>query len=137
MIRARVLKSAAVEGPVLVLDEPLSFWGAFEPRTGVILDVHHPQRGVCVSGSILLMRESKGSGSAPGAIAEAIRLGTAPAGLVLVTPDINLAVGAEVAEALYGRSCAVVSVSEAELVALGRHARLRITAAGEIGPETV
>lgn len=137
MIQSRVLKSAAVEGPVLVLDEPLSFWGAFEPRTGVILDVHHPQRGVCLSGTILLMRESKGSGSAPGAIAEAIRLGTAPAGLVLVTPDINLAVGAEVAEALYGRSCAVVSVSEAELAALSRHARLRISAAGEISPETV
>ena len=75
MIRSRVLKAAAVEGPVLILDEPLSFWGAFEPRSGVILDVHHPQRGACLAGTIVLMRETKGSGSAPGGIAEAIRLG--------------------------------------------------------------
>ncbi len=137
MIRARVLKAAAVSGPVMVLDQPLSFWGAFEPRTGVILDVHHPQRGASVAGTILLMRESKGSGSAPGAIAEAIRLGTAPAGIVLVSPDINLAVGAEVAESLYGRGCAVVAVSEGDFARLCRMIRLRISAAGEIAGETV
>lgn len=137
VIRARVLKAAAVSGPVMVLDQPLSFWGAFEPRTGVILDVHHPQRGASVAGTILLMRESKGSGSAPGAIAEAIRLGTAPAGIVLVSPDINLAVGAEVAESLYGRGCAVVAVSEGDFARLCRMIRLRISAAGEIAGETV
>ena len=42
MMRARMLTSVTAEGPVLSLDEPLSFWGAFEPRTGVIIDVHHP-----------------------------------------------------------------------------------------------
>ena len=69
MIRARILTGEAAEGRVLSLDEPLSFWGAFEPRTGVIIDVHHPQRGACVKGRILLMTETRGSGSAPGAIA--------------------------------------------------------------------
>lgn len=137
MIRSRVLKAAAVEGPVLILDEPLSFWGAFEPRSGVILDVHHPQRGACLAGTILLMRESKGSGSAPGGIAEAIRLGNAPAGIILVMPDINLAVGAEVAETLYGRGCAVVAVSEDDFILLCRAARLSISVTGEIRPETV
>lgn len=137
MIRARVLNAAEAQGPVLVLDEPLSFWGAFEPRTGVILDVHHPQCGRCVSGTILLMRESKGSGSAPGAIAEAIRLGTAPAAIVLAVPDINLAVGADVAATLYGRHCAVLRVTESELAVLARATHLRITAEGEIHSETV
>lgn len=137
MIRSRVLKAAAAEGPVLILDEPLSFWGAFEPRSGVILDVHHPQRGACLAGTILLMRESKGSGSAPGGIAEAIRLGNAPAGIILVTPDINLAVGAEVAETLYGRGCAVVAVTEDDFTALCRVARLSISVTGEIRDETV
>ena len=137
MIRSRVLKAAAAEGPVLILDAPLSFWGAFEPRSGVILDVHHPQRGACLAGTILLMRESKGSGSAPGGIAEAIRLGTAPAGIILVTPDINLAVGAEVAETLYGRGCAVVAVSADDFISLCRAARLSISVTGEIRAETV
>ncbi len=137
MIRARVLNAAEAHGPVLALDEPLSFWGAFEPRTGVILDVHHPQRGACVAGTVLLMRESKGSGSAPGAIAEAIRLGTAPAAIILAAPDINLAIGADVAATLYGRHCAILSVSEGELLELSRASALRISAAGEIRFETV
>ena len=137
MIRAQVLTAAEASGPVLALDEPLSFWGAFEPRTGIILDVHHPQRGACVTGKILLMRESKGSGSAPGAIAEAIRLGTAPAAIITVVPDVNLAIGAEVAATLYDRHCAVLAVSDSELDVLRRAARLRITASGEIRGEYV
>jgi predicted aconitase with swiveling domain len=134
MIRARVLTAGEVEGDVLALDEPLSFWGAFEPRTGVILDIHHPQRGACVTGTILLMRESRGSGSAPGAIAEAIRLGTAPAAIILVEADINLAVGAEVAAILYGTRCAVLTVSAGELDQLKDQARLRISADGLVTP---
>ena len=61
MIRARLLTEGAAQGPVLALDEPLSFWGAFEPRTGVIIDVHHPQRGACVRDTMLLMTETRGS----------------------------------------------------------------------------
>ena len=134
MIRARVLTAAATEGPVLALDEPLSFWGAFEPRTGIILDIHHPQRGACLKDTILLMSEPRGSGSAPGAIAEAIRLGTAPAAIVLAVTDINLAIGAEVAATLYGRHCAVLTVTPDELETLRRHRHLRIAADGVITP---
>ena len=133
-MRARLLTSGEASGPVLSLDEPLSFWGAFEPRTGVIIDVHHPQRGACVKDTILLMSETRGSGSAPGAIAEAIRLGTAPAAIILAKPDINLAVGAEVAEALYGRRCVIAYVLLEELAALRKSQRLRITADGAITP---
>lgn len=132
MIKAQVLTAAEAEGPVLALDEPLSFWGAFEPRTGVIIDVHHPQRGACVKGTILVMTETRGSGSAPGAIAEAIRLGTAPAAIILAMPDINLAIGAEVAAVLYGRPCAILAVTPHELTELRTATRLRITAEGAI-----
>lgn len=137
MIRARILTAATAEGPVLALDEPLSFWGAFEPRSGIILDVHHPQRGACVTGTILMMRESKGSGSAPGAIAEAIRLGTAPAAIILVMADVNLAIGAEVAATLYGRHCAILTVADLEFEQLRKYLSLHISAAGEITGETV
>ena len=134
MIRARLLTSGRAEGPVLSLDEPLSFWGAFEPKTGVIIDVHHPQRGACVKDMVLLMTETRGSGSAPGAIAEAIRRGTAPAAIILAEADINLAVGAEVAAALYGRHCVVAQVSMAELETLRKAERLTIDADGVVAP---
>jgi predicted aconitase with swiveling domain len=132
MIRARLLTAGQAEGHVLSLDEPLSFWGAFEPRTGVILDVHHPQRGACVKDRVLVMTETRGSGSAPGAIAEAIRLGTAPAAIILTKADINLAVGAEVAAALYGRSCVIACVAPDELESLRTWNRLRIAADGAV-----
>ena len=131
-MRARLLTGGVVEGPVLSLDEPLSFWGAFEPRTGVILDVHHPQRGECVKDTVLVMTQTRGSGSAPGAIAEAIRLGTAPVAIVLAEPDINLAVGAEVAAMLYGRRCVVACVTVAELERLRGARRVAIAADGVV-----
>lgn len=134
MIKARLLTSGEAAGPVLSLDEPLSFWGAFEPRTGVILDVHHPQRGACLTDVVLVMTETRGSGSAPGAIAEAIRRGTAPAAIVLEKPDINLAIGAQVAAVLYGRPCVIACVSHQELESLRKWARLRIGADGVITP---
>jgi len=131
-MKARLLTSGAAEGPVLSLDEPLSFWGAFEPRTGVIIDVHHPQRGRCVKDTVLVMTETRGSGSAPGAIAEAIRLGTAPVAIILAEPDINLAVGAEVAATLYGRHCVVVCVTEEELMLLRIAKRIAIADDGVV-----
>jgi predicted aconitase with swiveling domain len=132
MIQALVLHDGQAVGPVLVLEEPLSFWGAFEPRTGLIIDVHHPQRGASLAGTILLMRESRGSGSAPGAIAEAIRLRTAPAAIVLVEPDVNLAIGAAVAERLYGHPCSVLCVDGDAFQRLGEARRLRVASGGEI-----
>jgi predicted aconitase with swiveling domain len=134
MTTARILNRGSAQGNVLALDAPLSFWGAFDPRTGVIIDVHHPQKGMRLCGAILMMRETRGSGTAPGGMAEAIRLGTAPAAIILVKPDINLAIGAMVAEALYGRSCPIVSVGEADYRRLARHRALAIDAEGHITP---
>ena len=134
MIAARTLHKGAARGDVLVLTAALSFWGAFDPRTGVIIDIHHPQRGECISGRILMMRETRGSGTAPGGMAEAIRLGTAPAAIILIKPDINLAIGAMVAQALYGRSCPVVSVGEEEYQRLVEAPALAIVMDGSITP---
>jgi predicted aconitase with swiveling domain len=107
-----VLSGGDAEGSLLHMQEPLSFWGAFDPSTGVIVDAHHPQRGACLTGRVLLMRETRGSGSAPGALAEAIRLNTAPACIILASRDVNLAIGSQVAATLYGRRCPILLVDE-------------------------
>jgi predicted aconitase with swiveling domain len=132
MIRARVLSPADVQGPVLALGEPLSFLGGFDPRTGEIIDVHHPQRGKRLGGVILLMEESRGSGSAPGAIAEAIRLGTAPFAIILTKDDVNLSIGATVAATLYGTHCAILIVTREELERLRACKVLSVTRDGVI-----
>ncbi|QIG47494.1 DUF126 domain-containing protein [Nordella sp. HKS 07] len=134
MIRARILHGGAAQGEVLALDAPLSFWGAFDPRTGEIIDIHHPQKGVRIAGTILMMRETRGSGTAPGGMAEAIRLGTAPAAIILTKPDINLTIGALVAEVLYGKTCPVLSLDEESYAGLAVEQALAVHADGTITP---
>jgi predicted aconitase with swiveling domain len=134
IMKVQILHAGVAQGPVLLLDEPLSFWGAFDPRSGIIIDIHHPQKGQSLKGKILMMLESRGSGSAPGGLAEAIRLGTAPAGIILVQPDINLAIGSMVAETLYGKVCPVLAVTAQHFQELSKAAYLQISHDGTVSP---
>ncbi|HET7236680.1 MAG TPA: DUF126 domain-containing protein [Actinomycetota bacterium] len=118
MTAARTLVAGEATGDVLVLDEPLSFWGGIDPGSGEIIDVHHPQRGANVAGRVLVMPGGRGSSSSSSVFAEAIRAGTAPAAIVLLEPDPIVALGAIVARELYGTQVPVV-VAEAE-VPIGR-----------------
>ncbi len=116
-ISGRVLLAGTAEAPALVLDEALSFWGGFDPGTGEIIDVRHPQRGETLKGRILVLPESRGSAGTPGGIAEAIRAGVGPRGVILGKADVNVTVGAIVAEALYGIAVPVVVLDMQALAA--------------------
>ena len=126
MIAARILNSGTASGSVLHLEEPLSFWGGFDPISGAIVDVHHPQRGENLAGRIVLMASSRGSGTAPGALAESIRRQTGPAALVMVEADVNLAIGAAVAATLYGRSIPVLALSSDDFANVATWAAVEI-----------
>ena len=89
------------DGPALVFSQPLSFWGGIDAETGDIIDHSHPGLSKNVAGRILVMPSGRGSSSSSSVLAEAIRRGTAPAGILLERPDPILAVGAIVAEFLY------------------------------------
>ncbi len=106
----RVLVPGEGSGPALALDEPLSLWGGLEPETGDIIDQRHPQCGRNVTDRVLVMPVGKGSSSASSILLEAVRLGTAPAAIVLAEPDAILALGAAVARELYGVAPPVVVV---------------------------
>jgi uncharacterized protein len=112
-VSLRLLTGGAAEGAALVLDEPLSLWGGLDPATGRIVEVGHPQRGSVVSGRILVMPAARGSSSSATVLAETIRLGTAPAGILLGQPDEILATGALVAEELYGVRLPILVVGDA------------------------
>jgi len=88
-------------GQALVFSQPLSFWGGINAETGDISDHSHPGLGQNVAGRILVLPSGRGSSSSSSVLAEAIRRGTAPAGILLERPDPILAVGAIVAEFLY------------------------------------
>ena len=86
----------------LVLDQGLSLWGGMDPATGELIDGHHPQRGANLAGRVVVMPSGRGSSSSASVLAEAVRAGTAPAAILLREPDLILAIGAAVAEELYG-----------------------------------
>jgi predicted aconitase with swiveling domain len=73
-----------------------------DPATGELIDAHHPQRGARMTGRVVVMPSARGSSSSASVLAEAVRAGTAPAAIILGEPDLILAVGAAVAEELYG-----------------------------------
>lgn len=106
----RTLVPGRARGPALVLPEPLSFWGGVDPATGAVVDRRHPRAGASLSGRVVLVPAGRGSSSSSAVLAEAVRLGTAPAALVLLEPDPILVVGAIVAQELYGRTVPIVLV---------------------------
>ena len=105
-------------GPALVLDEPLSFWGGLDPSTGEIVETGHPQRGEIVTDRILVMPSGRGSSSSSTVLVESIRMGTAPAGIVLGEPDDIIVIGALVATELYGVATPVIVASAAAFHAI-------------------
>lgn len=131
MIRpAKAYVAGDAAGAALVLTTPLSFWGGVEAATGRIIDASHPQRGESVAGRILVMPSGRGSSSASSVLAEAIRLGTGPCGIVLASPDPILIVGAIVARSLYELSCPIV-VCPIDGLATGDRLQIQTGAGGE------
>jgi predicted aconitase with swiveling domain len=120
----RVLVPGTASGPAVVLDEPLSFWGGFDPATGRLVDTHHPQVGAELAGCVLVMPAGRGSSSSSYVLAEAVRAGTAPVAVVLGEPDPIVALGAIVAEELYGVGLPVV-VAPAPGSVTGREVTVR------------
>ena len=102
----------------LVLTEALSLWGGMDPATGEVIDAHHPQRGVSLAGRVVVMPSGRGSSSSASVLAEAVRAGTAPAAIVLAEPDLIIAIGAAVAEELYGRRVPIVVLPKDEHAAI-------------------
>jgi predicted aconitase with swiveling domain len=107
-VEGTILVAGAARGRALVLDEPLSFWGGLDAQSGEIVDRRHPQSGAIVTGRVLVMPSGRGSSSSSTVLAEAIRAGSAPAAVILRERDGIVALGAIVAEELYGRTLPVV-----------------------------
>lgn len=103
-------------GNLLVLAEPLSFWGGTDRTTGRIIDTHHPQHGALLAGSVVLMDASRGSSSSSSVLAEQLRAGVGPAAILLTGRDAIVALGALAAAELYGTHMPIILL-DAEVAA--------------------
>ncbi|MEO0494106.1 MAG: DUF126 domain-containing protein [Actinomycetota bacterium] len=118
IVTGRWLHGASIDGSVLRLDEPLSFWGGLDAATGEVIDQAHPQAGVSLAGRVVAIPGSRGSSGTPGVLGEVLRAGVGPTALIVAKPDVNLVTGAIAAEALYGVACPVLLVDEATFATL-------------------
>lgn len=128
-MKGRVLADGKAEGEALVLREPLSLWGGVDPESGVIIDARHPQRGSSIAGRVLVMPAVRGSSSSSSVLAETVRAGCGPAAILLGESDLILAVGAAVAEELYGKRVPIVWLQAADLAAIAEGASIRVAGA--------
>lgn len=126
-----MLAPGRARAAALVLHEPLSLWGGMDPATGRVVEPRHPEHGASLTGRVVVMPGSRGSSSSASVLAEAVRAGTAPAAIVLGEPDLILALGAAVAEELYGIQLPIVAMAPAELAAIPDGAIV------EVGPKGV
>lgn len=127
---ARMLAAGQGSGAVLLLTEPLNAWGGLDPATGQLMHQRHPQAGASVRGRVLVLTETRGSGTNSQVFAQALINGTGPAAVVLLHPDYVLAVGAIVASELGdgGLAVPVVTLPAESFAALRTGQRARVAA---------
>jgi predicted aconitase with swiveling domain len=129
IVPGRVLIAGEAHGPLLRLDEPLSFWGGVNPATGIITQPRHPAHGRSVAGTVLALPRGIGSSSSSAVLLELIHAGRAPAALLMGEADAILTLGVVVAREMgYG----VIPVLECEVASLPQGRPVRVSEGGEV-----
>jgi cis-L-3-hydroxyproline dehydratase len=97
----RSVAGGSARGEALAADMPLSFWGGFDPETGVIIDRRHPLAGQLATGRVLVIPSGRGACSGSGVLLESIHNGTAPAAIITSRLDPVISLGCILGDELY------------------------------------
>jgi predicted aconitase with swiveling domain len=118
IIQGKPFIAGTASGLALVSDEPLSFWGGYDWKTGEITDRRHPLSGAIAKGKILAIPFTRGSSTTTAVLLEAIRAGTAPNAIITTSTDFFFALASVVADELYTSPIPLVAVSESDFAKL-------------------
>ncbi len=132
LVRGRVLVAGAAEGRVLRLAEPVSFWGGVDPQTSVLTDPRGPAPGTAIAGRVLVLAQTRGSSSSSAILLELLRVGRAPAALVLAEVDAILIIGVLVAREMGWPTIPVLELPLAGHAAFDDGQAVRVTDDGAI-----
>jgi cis-L-3-hydroxyproline dehydratase len=114
VMTGRSVTSGSARSVALAADVPLSFWGGFDPETGVIIDRRHPLAGQLASGRVLVIPSGRGSCSGSGVLLESIHNGTAPAAIVTSRLDPVISLGCILGDELYASHPPLVVISDGD-----------------------
>jgi hypothetical protein len=98
ILRGRKIFSGNAKGIAMVSEQPISFYGGVDPKTGVVVEKGHPLEGKCIAGKILVFPSGKGSTVGSYTIYRLKKNGKAPKAMVLKECEAIVAVGAILAE---------------------------------------
>ena len=132
VIQGVAIVPGTAEGELLVSDDPMSFWGGYDARTGDLIDQHHPLCGQNASGKVLGVPFTIGSSTTAAVLLQSIRDGTAPAAIITVGTDSFLALASIVANEMYEKTVPVVSLSESDYGRLLSGSMVYIDESGQI-----
>jgi len=117
VLSGKVSHPGTADGEVLLLTEPVSFWGGVDHH-GEIIDVHHAQHKAKMTNKILVMPSGRGSSSATAVLAELIRTGDGPLAIVMLQCDTILVIGALVSAEIYDISMPIVELDQEQYAQL-------------------
>jgi predicted aconitase with swiveling domain len=127
VLTGKISHPGVAEGEVLLLTEPVSFWGGVDHH-GEIIDVHHAQHKAKMTNKILVMPSGRGSSSATAVLAELIRTGDGPLAIVMLQCDTILVIGALVSAEIYGISMPIVELDQEQYAQLSDGMRVSVDA---------
>jgi len=132
IVNATPVVPGAAEGGIVRSHLPISLWGGVDPATGVIIDRRHDRCGASIAGTVFVFPSEKGSSTGSAVLLELIRSDHAPAAIVTERLAPIVALGAIVADELYGRSVPILVLPEGGADGLAEGARVRISHDGSI-----
>ena len=127
VLTGKVSHPGTAEGEILLLTEPVSFWGGVDHH-GEIIDVHHAQHKAKMTNKILVMPSGRGSSSATAVLAELIRTGDGPLAIIMLQCDTILVIGALVSAEIYGISMPIVELEREQYTQLSDGMRVTVDA---------
>src|SRR5215475_7710558 len=130
ILQGKPFIAGSASGKALVSNEPLSFWGGYDWKTGEITDRRHRLSGYIAKDKILAVPFTRGSSTTTAVLLEAIRAGTAPAAIITTDTDFFFALASVVAEELYRSPLPLVALDERDFAQLRTGNAIRVTGDG-------
>jgi len=97
-LKGRIICHGSAEGRALKSDQPISFFGAVDPKTGIVKEPGHPLFGQSLAGKVLIFPTAKGSTVGSYILYSLKKMNVAPAAMILSECETIVAVGAIISE---------------------------------------
>lgn len=128
----KVIIPGEARGLALVSNEPLSFWGGYDWKTGEIIDRRHMLSGAIAKDKILAIPFTRGSSTTTAVLLEAIRARTAPVAIITTDTDFFFALASVVADELYTSPLPLIALSQADFSQLKTDDLVQVDKVGRV-----